>query len=117
MMRKLAKAGVFLAILGGLVFWFVTRPQPLEASVLASAPAGDAVKGEAVFWHSGCASCHSAPKSEGEERKKLIGGLVLKSPFGDFHAPNISMHPTDGIGTWTFDQFANAMMRGVSPEG
>lgn len=117
MMSKLAKAAVFSAILGGLVFWFVTRPQTLDTAVLAAAPSGDAVKGEAVFWQSGCASCHAAPKSEGEERKKLVGGLVLKSPFGNFHAPNISMDLKDGIGNWTFDQFANAMMRGVSPEG
>jgi mono/diheme cytochrome c family protein len=117
MIRKLAKVAVFFAILGGLVFWWVTRPQRIEASELSSAPVGNAVNGEMVFWQSGCASCHAAPKSEGDERLKLVGGLVLKSPFGNFHAPNISMDPKDGIGSWDFASFANAMLRGVSPDG
>ncbi|MGB8819179.1 MAG: cytochrome c [Rhizobiaceae bacterium] len=117
MIRKLAKAALFFALLGGLVFWWITRPQSLAAEVLASVPAGDPVKGEAVFWQSGCAACHAKPKSEGDERLKLVGGLVLKSPFGNFHAPNISMDVKDGIGSWSFVDFANAMQRGVSPEG
>ncbi len=117
MIKKLAKAAVFLALLGGLVFWWVTRPQTLDPAALASAGAGDPVKGETGFWQGGCASCHAAPKSEGDDRLKLVGGLVLKSPFGDFHAPNISMDPNDGIGTWDFVAFANAMQRGVSPLG
>jgi mono/diheme cytochrome c family protein len=117
MIRKLAKVAAFLAILGGFVFWWVTRPQPLAADVIAAAPVGDPAKGEMVFWQSGCASCHAAPKSEGDARLQLVGGLTLKSPFGNFYVPNISMHPQDGIGTWTFADFANAMQRGVSPEG
>jgi mono/diheme cytochrome c family protein len=117
MIRKLAKAAVFLALLGGLVFWWITRPQTLAAEELASAPVGDPVKGEQVFWQSGCTSCHAAPKSTGDAKLQLVGGLVLKSDFGNFHAPNISMHPEDGIGNWSFSDFANAMQRGVSPEG
>ena len=117
MIRKLAKVAVLFVLLGGLVFWWVTRPQTLPAEVLTSAPAGDPVKGEMVFWQAGCASCHAAPKSEGDARLQLVGGLVLKSPFGDFHTPNISMHTEDGIGNWSFSEFANAMQRGVSPDG
>ena len=32
-------------------------------------------------------------------------------------APNISPHPTDGIGGWSVEDLANAMVEGVSPEG
>ena len=117
MIKKLAKAAVFLTILGGLVFWWVTRPQTLAAVELSAAPAGDAVNGEVVFWQSGCAACHAATGAKDAERLKLGGGLVLKSPFGDFHVPNISMDLNDGIGAWQFPAFANAMLRGVSPEG
>lgn len=117
MIRKLAVAAVVLAVLGGLVFWFVTRPVVLDGAVLASAPAGDAKRGETVFWQGGCASCHAAPGAKEAERLKLGGGLKLGSPFGDFHAPNISADPQDGIGAWDFPSFANAMQRGVSPEG
>ena len=41
----------------------------------------------------------------------------LKTPFGTFVPPNISPDPTDGIGAWSVEDFANAMLRGVSPEG
>jgi mono/diheme cytochrome c family protein len=57
------------------------------------------------------------PGTTGEDRLRLAGGLVLKSDFGDFVAPNISPHPTDGIGAWSAADFANAMLRGVSPQG
>ncbi|HEY8580426.1 MAG TPA: cytochrome c, partial [Beijerinckiaceae bacterium] len=36
---------------------------------------------------------------------------------GSFYAPNISQHPTDGIGRWSAADLANAMMGGVSPDG
>ena len=42
---------------------------------------------------------------------------MLATGFGDFVAPNISMHPEDGIGSWSAGDFANALLRGVSPEG
>jgi mono/diheme cytochrome c family protein len=117
MIKKLAKVIFCLAILGGLVFWLITAPKHLDAAILSAAAPGNALKGEIVFWQSGCASCHAAPGSKDAERLKLVGGLVLKSPFGNFHAPNISQHQKDGIGSWSFTDFANAMQRGVSPEG
>src|SRR5690606_5145130 len=43
--------------------------------------------------------------------------LVLTTDFGAFVAPNISPHPQDGIGDWSEMDFANAMLRGISPEG
>ncbi len=43
--------------------------------------------------------------------------MVLDSPFGAFHVPNISPDPTDGIGRWTVADLANALLTGVSPEG
>jgi mono/diheme cytochrome c family protein len=117
MIKKLAIAALLLGVIGGLVFWFVTEPQYLDPAVVAKAGEGDTARGELVFWQAGCAACHSAPKAEGDERLKLGGGLILKSPFGNFHAPNISMDIDDGIGAWGFIDFANAMQRGVSPEG
>ncbi len=43
--------------------------------------------------------------------------MVLDSPFGAFHVPNISPDPTDGIGRWTTADLANALLTGVSPQG
>ena len=92
-------------------------PRGLSADDLAALPAGDAARGEAVFWIGGCASCHAAEKAQGDERLKLGGGRVLKTAFGDFVAPNISSDPADGIGGWSAGDLANAMLRGVSPDG
>lgn len=117
MRLRITFAVLVLALLGIAVFWLVTRPVVLDGAVLASAPPGDAVRGEMVFWQGGCASCHAAPDAKDDERLRLGGGLKLSSPFGDFHAPNISSDPQDGIGAWNFTDFANAMQRGVSPEG
>ena len=47
----------------------------------------------------------------------LAGGLRLVTDFGTFVAPNISQHPTAGIGDWSLADLANAMQKGVSPDG
>ena len=110
-------AGVVL-VLGGAaagVGWYLTGPNRLEASEIPAE--GDAVRGERIFWAGGCASCHARPKSEGSARLELVGGVELNTPFGKFVTPNISSDPDDGIGAWTVADLANAMLRGVSPEG
>lgn len=104
-----------LAVLGLAAFWLLTRPQRLPDSAIAAAP-GDPAKGARIFWAGGCASCHAAAGAKGHDRLKLGGGAPLETKFGSFRAPNISPHP-DGIGTWRINDFANAMQRGVSPDG
>jgi len=70
-----------------------------------------------VFAASGCASCHSAPKAEGEARLVLSGGRAFTSPFGTFYAPNISTDPDQGIGGWTDLDLANAVLKGTGLKG
>jgi mono/diheme cytochrome c family protein len=113
--RKLAAAALVLGGAGVAAAWFLSAPQRLGAE--AAFGEGDAARGERIFWVGGCTSCHARPKSEGAARLELAGGLQLKTPFGIFVAPNISSHPEDGIGAWSLGDFANAMMRGVSPGG
>ena len=102
---------------GAGAFWFLTEPKRLDAAAVAALGTGDAARGERIFWAGGCTSCHSRPKSEGDARLELAGGLELKTPFGTFVPPNISSDPQSGIGRWSLDDFANAMMRGVAPDG
>lgn len=110
---------VFLAAVGaaGATAWLLTAPTPLDPVELAALPEGDAGRGERMFWAAGCASCHARDGATGDAMLELAGGLELETDFGTFVAPNISMHPTDGIGSWSVADFANAMLRGVSPEG
>jgi mono/diheme cytochrome c family protein len=116
MMRKLSKYIAFLAIVGLAAFWWLTRPGRIDPAAMA-ALSGDAARGEAVFWAAGCASCHAAPGAEGAARTTLAGGMAFPSPFGTFHAPNISPDPTHGIGGWSAEDLANAMLHGTSPQG
>ncbi len=101
----------------GVALWWATGPQPLEEDDLSGLQPGDAARGERIFVAGGCASCHARPDADGEAALELAGGRVLKSAFGTFVAPNISPHPEDGIGDWSELDFANAMLRGISPEG
>jgi mono/diheme cytochrome c family protein len=116
-MRKLVVAVVLLVLAAGLAFWFLTTPRRLDATTLAALGSGDAIKGERIFWAGGCISCHGRPGAKGDARLELAGGLELKTPFGTFVPPNISPDRTDGIGAWSLEDFANALKRGVSPEG
>lgn len=114
--RLLVGAGLLaLAGLGG--FWALTIPRGLSPEALAALPEGDAARGETLFWAGGCDSCHAPRGASGEDLKRLGGGLELVTDFGTFVAPNISPDPDDGIGAWTAGDFANAMLRGVSPDG
>jgi mono/diheme cytochrome c family protein len=114
---KLAIAAVIAAGLGGLAFWYLTAPARIDAETAAALGSGDAGRGERIFWAGGCTSCHARPKSEGEARLQLAGGVQLKTAFGTFVAPNISQDANDGIGGWSAEEFANAMLKGVSPSG
>lgn len=114
---KLVAAALVLGAAGGGAFWLLTEPKGIDADALAALAPGDAVRGERIFWAGGCVSCHAAPKAEGEALLQLVGGVRLTTPFGTFVGPNISQDSTDGIGAWTLADFANALQRGVSPEG
>lgn len=114
---RIVSAAVVLGLAGGAAFWFLTAPKTLGSEELAALGTGDPARGEAVFNAGGCTSCHAKPKSEGAARLELVGGVELNTPFGTFVAPNISQDPGDGIGLWSAEEFANAMLRGVSPAG
>lgn len=115
-MRRFLLALALLALAGGAVFWWITRPVPLPADAMAGLT-GDPKHGEDLFWTGGCASCHAAPGAKGADRLKLGGGLQLKTAFGTFSVPNISPDPVHGIGKWTARDLADAMKRGLLPDG
>jgi mono/diheme cytochrome c family protein len=118
-MRRFLLFLLLLAALAGGLGWWLSRPQPPSDARLAeiAAHAPDPDNGEQVFYAAGCASCHAEEGAEGEARLVLAGGTRLESPYGTFVAPNISTDPTHGIGNWTQEDFAVALLAGVSPEG
>lgn len=104
-----------LGLIAAAVAWFLSAPQTLDSDQLAGLD-GDATAGEGVFYAAGCASCHAAPDASAEDKLILAGGYRIKSPFGTFVSPNISPSPA-GIGGWSVEEFANAVLKGVSPSG
>ena len=115
-MRRLFVLLVLIAICGLGVFWFITQPKTLSDDALAGLTP-DVTHGGSVFWAAGCASCHAAPDAMGDAKLILSGGQSFPSDFGTFFAPNISSDPTEGIGSWSALDLANAMTKGVSPDG
>lgn len=116
MLKRIAVAVLLVAAAAAGSAWLLTAPQPLAAAALPQRTP-DLDNGRRMFFAGGCASCHAAEKAEGEDRFLLGGGLALASPYGTFRAPNISPDPETGIGGWSDSDFANAMLRGVSPDG
>jgi mono/diheme cytochrome c family protein len=105
----------FLGLAGFLAAAHPTTFDTVRGRSFALGGAPDLDNGKNLFWAGGCASCHATENQD--DRTRLGGGHALKSPFGTFHVPNISQHPRDGIGGWTVEQFARAMVQGVSPDG
>jgi mono/diheme cytochrome c family protein len=96
--------------------WWITAPQPISSSERDQFDQrGDAERGRLVFAAGDCASCHASPGQS--DRLHLGGGIALASPFGTFRVPNISPDQEDGIGKWRTIDLANALLRGVSPDG
>jgi len=115
-MRGTATAlGMRMATLGLAALIAACTPAP--APWTPPATPGDATRGETVFWAGGCATCHASPASSAAGVPLLGGGRALPTPYGTFYAPNISPDRTHGIGGWTDRQFADAMLRGLSPDG
>ncbi|RVD57188.1 c-type cytochrome [Mesorhizobium sp. M2D.F.Ca.ET.185.01.1.1] len=116
-LKKLVGAVIVLGGAAAAAGWVLSAPVRLDAVTVAQLGPGDAAKGKRIFYAGGCTSCHAKPGSQGDGRLQLTGGLELKTPFGTFVPPNISQDQRDGIGAWSEEDFANAMLKGVSPSG
>ena len=101
-------------VIGGAAAAFLLRPFEVDARQLTGL-VGDPRRGAYLARASGCFSCHTDGAKGGAV---LAGGGPLKTPFGTFYAPNITMDRRDGIGAWTVEPFSAALTRGsnlVSP--
>lgn len=101
------------------------RPSPargligalLAACLLQAAGAADEAaieRGRYLAAAGGCVSCHTEDRDGAEP---FAGGRALSTPFGTFHAPNITPDRDTGIGRWSEAQFLDALRRGRSPAG
>lgn len=106
-------AAAFTALILSLSAGIVSAQDVFPEGTLSDY-APDVANGELVFNAAGCGSCHAI---DGDDRI-LAGGMdFLIGRVGTLYAPNITAHPTAGIGAWSRADFLNAVLRGVSPEG
>jgi len=59
-----------------------------------------------------CIACHTARGG-----LAYAGGRAIDTPFGRLYGPNITPDTATGIGTWSADDFWNALHNGVAPGG
>lgn len=113
-LRTVLLAGVLATAAAAGAFWALTEPATVGGSDFAPRQP-DLENGRTLFHVGGCASCHATPGQE--DKTRLGGGLALHTPFGVFKVPNISPDRSHGIGAWSEQDFANAMLKGVGPGG
>jgi mono/diheme cytochrome c family protein len=102
--KSLAAAGLF-SFLG------------LMSCATAALAQGDVQRGLYLSKAAGCVGCHTQQTKDPKDAVPYAGGRALKTPFGTFYGPNITPHPTTGIGKWTESDFIRAMREGRRPDG
>jgi mono/diheme cytochrome c family protein len=83
----------------------------LQAAAFAQ---GDAKRGAYLAKAAGCIGCHTEAKGGATP---YAGGRALKTPFGTFYGPNITPHPSAGLGRWSEADFMRALRLGLRPDG
>ena len=113
-MRALRWIILIVVVIGaGIGLYMLT---PVQGPARDLTLVGDAERGAYLIRLGGCVTCHTDPKA----KDQLLAGTQsagLKTPFGTFYPPNITLSKTAGIGGWTLAQFSNAMSNGEGPTG
>ena len=74
----------------------------------------DSIKrGQYVALTSDCVACHQTK----DRKEDLSGGFAVETPFGTLYSSNITPDKETGIGNWTEQQFADAVLNGKGPNG
>ena len=69
-------------------------------------------RGEYLAKMGDCAACHTSQKD-----KPFAGGLRMSTPVGDIFSTNITPDPETGIGDYRYQDFANALRKGIAKDG
>lgn len=107
-----------VALAGGLLLvawlsWPVRSTVHLPLGV-SSERAGMVERGAYMARAAGCVACHTDVAGGG---KPYAGGRALATPFGTFHAPNITPDRETGIGGWSDADFIRAVIYGEGVDG
>jgi mono/diheme cytochrome c family protein len=88
------------------------------AAMVVAARAGDQdftiiQRGHYLATAADCVACHTIPGS----KDQFAGGRPIETPFGNIVSANITPDQATGIGSWTNEQFENAVRKGIRPDG
>jgi mono/diheme cytochrome c family protein len=102
----------FLASFLGAIMLVAAGPSKAQEKAEEPADWNLISRGNYLARAADCMPCHtSAPD------KSYAGGLRINTPFGAIYSPNITPDRETGIGTWTFEQFKNAVHSGIRADG
>jgi mono/diheme cytochrome c family protein len=91
------------------------------AAANAGAPAEEVARGRHLVELMSCAVCHSPrdPKTKVPIPGDFSGSMVGRheSGIGLFFPPNLTSDKKTGLGDWTDDQIADALLKGMRPDG
>lgn len=116
----MSRSSCFRRIRHALTLLLCTAASMLAETALASAPVTNSARpaeqqlevGRYLTLAANCAGCHTVADGE-----RFAGGTPMPTAFGTLYGPNITPSAQHGIGTWTADDFWNAMHNGKSPDG
>jgi mono/diheme cytochrome c family protein len=79
----------------------IMRTIPEPAAPMAQTKPGDAGHGAYIANAAGCVECHTNTEQGRKVGEPFAGGFPFSFPNGSVvRSPNITPHPTDGIGGW-----------------
>lgn len=97
----------------GALYWLGTRDDASTGPTAAPADASTLIeRGRYLALAGNCMACHTSRGG-----KALAGGTPIPTPFGTVFGPNITPDDKTGIGTWTADDFWQALHNGKSKDG
>lgn len=112
--KRVAAALGIAAVAVAAALWVVTSARPVNRALPVYEP--DPIRGEVMYRVGGCISCHKESATSGIAGLPT-GAAAFETPVGTFWPGNLTPDSKTGLGSWTAEQFVDAMTRGVSPDG
>ncbi|WP_408220872.1 c-type cytochrome [Paraburkholderia sediminicola] len=114
-------AAAFAGMLAGSATLRAAQPAvPLTGATQAALDPALIARGAYLAKAADCAGCHTAAPTGGQAGggtppAPFAGGLGMASPFGTIYSSNITPDPANGIGRYTYGDFARALREGIAP--
>ena len=112
MFRTAFAAGVFVAASVSLGATAEADPATAASMTPAQQQAQTIAEGHYLAIAGDCAACHTDPGGA-----PYAGGVAIHTPFGSLVGSNLTPDKATGIGSWTDDQFVNAVKEGIGHDG